>query len=91
MEIVSTDPIAEVFFYCARPLRTLVGTVIAGTHYLTADQSARLYRVPPQAVSAWIRAGRLDAARTPRGYRIRRDAQPKREGKLKKAPPEKDE
>ncbi len=80
--ISKIDPVADALDYCASKLIARARATEIATTQLTVDQFARLPQigVTPQTVRNWIRAGRLAAIDTVRGYRIAADALPIRPG-----------
>lgn len=65
---VPSDPIAATLDTCAAELRERLLALISEDRSLTPDEYAALHHISPQAVTAWIRRGELEAYRDARHH-----------------------
>ncbi len=68
------DPVADAFEYCAGDLLERMRPIDAPDAVQTVEQYAADHGVTAQAVRKWVATHRLDAIKTPHGYRILRSA-----------------
>lgn len=66
-ETPGTDATAQTLDWCAATLRERVTIAVAGERSLTPSEYATLKQVTPQAVTKWIRSGKVEAYRDERG------------------------
>ena len=77
-KISATDPVADTLEYVAGEVRSELQTIKTASHWLTVEEYAVLKDKSEQTVRSWIRKGLIPARRGKDGYRIPRDAHPKR-------------
>lgn len=75
-KVSKVDQAADALDFCAGELEQRVQAIESEPTRLTVEQYAKLAHVDvtPQTVRSWIRAGRLPAIETAKGYRISPDA-----------------
>jgi hypothetical protein len=68
------DPASEALAYCAEELREVMRPLDSPGAIRTVPQFAADRAVTPSCVRRWIVSGRLEATKTPHGYRIAHNA-----------------
>jgi excisionase family DNA binding protein len=68
--ISKTDPIADTLEYCAGEISARLKSIEETEQFLTVAEFANRESVTDQTVRNWIRAGRIAATETPKGYKI---------------------
>lgn len=74
-KISKHDPVAEALEFCASELAEELRMYDAPDATCTVLEFAREHGVSGACVRRWARVGKVDAIRTPKGYRIKRGQQ----------------
>lgn len=74
--ISKVDPIADTLDYCAGEIAARLKSVQETVRRLTVEQFAQRHDVTPQTVRNWIKAERIFAIETPKGWSISADQIP---------------